>query len=163
MRHAGVPDAPFVRLSRLNNDVDAMDIEFNNIADLDTRGTGWFVGFSDWARATLAGVSDLRYMSAEQRSHSLCVKWMTHPVHDLCGVAKPPSVGRTLSILVSETGSFRLEFARDQEFAERHIRRYTLRRHGDFVVWGEDLHHRWYVDEVCTILTLRWVPEAADD
>lgn len=140
-----------------------MDIEYNNVADLNTGGTGWFIGFSDWARARLAGVSDLRHMPAERRSHALCVKWMIHPAHDPRGVAKPPSVGRTLSILVSETGSFRLEFAEDQDFRAQHTQRYTLRRHGDFVIWGEGLHHRWQVDEACTILTLRWVPDAPDD
>jgi len=140
-----------------------MDIEFNNVADLDTGGTGWFVGFSDWAKGRLAGVCDLRYMPADQRSHSLCVKYMIHPAGDPRGVAKPPSMGRTLSVLVSETGCFQLEFAEHRGFLAPHVRRYTLRRHGDFVIWGEDLHHRWRVDEACTILTLRWVPDDADD
>ncbi|MGH8503922.1 MAG: hypothetical protein ACREVE_15945 [Gammaproteobacteria bacterium] len=138
-----------------------MDIEFNNIAELDTGGTGWFMGFSDWAKAMLAGVADLRYMPADQRSHALCMKWMAHPAHDPRGVAKPPSQGRTLSILVSETGCFRLEFARDRDFPAQHLRRCTLRRHGDFVIWGEGLHHRWFVDQACTILTLRWIPDGA--
>ncbi|EKV00424.1 hypothetical protein Lepto7375DRAFT_2538 [Leptolyngbya sp. PCC 7375] len=25
-----------------------MDIEFGNLDNLDTNGTGWFIGFSDW-------------------------------------------------------------------------------------------------------------------
>jgi len=140
-----------------------MDVEFNNVANLDTGGTGWFIGFSDWASARLPGVSDLRYMPAELRSHSLCMKWMTHPAGDPRGVAKPPSMGRTLSVMVSDAGRFRLQFARDQKFSKGQMRCYTLRRQGDFVIWGENLHHRWQVEEACTILTLRWVPDEFDD
>lgn len=140
-----------------------MDIEFDNVANLDTSGTGWFIGFSDWARARLAGVADLRYMPADRRSHSLCMKWMTHPAHDPRGVAKPPSQGRTISILVSEGGCFRLDFSASADFRQPDVLRYRLRRHGDFVIWGEGLHHRWYVDEACTILTLRWIPDGAVD
>lgn len=136
-----------------------MDIEFNNIANLDTNGTGWFVGFGDWIRDSFPDTPDLRYMPQEQRSHSLCVKWMRHPVNDPRGGAKPPSAGRTLSILVSPRGRFTLEFSQEQDFPEGRSVRHTLRNHGDFVIWGAGLHHRWFVDAECTILTLRWVPD----
>ncbi len=136
-----------------------MDIEFNNAGDLDTSGTGWFIGFSEWAKTRLQSVPDLRYMPQEHRSHALCVKWMRHPTHDPRGAAKPPSKGRSISILVSESGAFRLEFSEHRDFPPEQTVRHTLRRHGDFVAWGENLYHRWFADEKCTILTLRWTPE----
>jgi hypothetical protein len=136
-----------------------MDIEFNNAADLDTKGTGWFIGFSDWTKANVPGISNLRYMSQEQRSHTLCVKWMLHPAHDPRGGAKPISTGRSISILVSESGHFRVEFSKNPEFPPSDIVCHTLKRHGDFVAWGENLYHRWSANESSIILTLRWVPE----
>jgi hypothetical protein len=136
-----------------------MDIEFNNAASLDTNGTGWFVGFSDWAKAKLAGVRDLRYMPQCQRSHSLCMKWMQHPTHDPRGAVKLASAGRTLSILISEAGCFRLEFSQYPGFPANQITRHTLNKQGDFVIWGAGLYHRWSVDKACTILTLRWIPD----
>jgi hypothetical protein len=133
-----------------------MDIEFNNIDRLDTGGTGWFVGFGEWATSAPSG---LRYMPEHQRCHALCVKWMRHPANDPRGLAKPPSKGRTLSVLVSDTGHFRLEFSAREDFAEGAVVRHTLRRQGDFVIWGESIYHRWFVEQQSTILTLRWAPE----
>jgi hypothetical protein len=89
----------------------------------------------------------------------LCMKWMMHRAHDPRGAAKPPSTGRSLSILVSETGCFRLEFSEHPDFPKGQIVSHTLKKHGDFVIWGANLHHRWFADEDCTILTLRWSPE----
>jgi hypothetical protein len=136
-----------------------VDIEFNNIADLDTNGTGWFIGFSEWTKAKLPGVPNLRYVPQDQRCHTLCMKWMRHPAHDPRGAAKPPSAGRTISILVSESGCFRLEFSEHEDFPDGQIVSYTLQNHGDFAIWREGLHHRWFADEDCTILTLRWIPD----
>jgi len=136
-----------------------MDIEFNNAASLDTNNTGWFVGFSEWAKAGIPDHADLRHMGQEVRSHTLCIKWKFHPAGDLLGAAKPPSEGRSLSILVSEQGRFRLQFSENGNFPQMRTIEHVLQKHGDFVVWGENLHHRWFVDEACTILTLRWVPE----
>lgn len=136
-----------------------MDIEFNNVGSLDTGGSGWFVGFSEWARSKLAGTADLRYMPELERCHTLCMKWMRHPAHDPRGAAKPPSAGRTLSLLVSKSGRFRLEFSAQEDFSQGEVVRHTLRRHGDFVIWGENVYHRWFVEQECTILTLRWTPE----
>lgn len=135
-----------------------MDIEFGNVETLDTNGTGWFIGFSDWTKANVSGIPDLRFMSKDALAHTLHVKWMIHPANDDRGTAKPPSEGRTISILVSESGKFRLEFSKSQDFPTEQTIKYTLQNHGDFVIWGENIHHRWFVDETCTILTLRWVP-----
>lgn len=135
-----------------------MDIEFGNAGAPNTNGTGWFIGFSDWTKAKVPGVTDLRFIAKNSLSHTLQVKWMAHPVNDDRGVAKPPSDGRTISILVSESGKFRLEFCPDKSFPAAGIVRHTLQKHGDFAIWGADIHHRWFVDEACTILTLRWIP-----
>ena len=137
-----------------------MDVEFGNAGDLFTNGTGWFVGFSDWAKANASGRTDLRFMPKDRRLHTLCMKWMFHPAGDDRGIAKPPSEGRTLSILVSEAGRFRLQCSEHADFPDGGVAVFHLVRHGDFVAWGEGLHHRWFVDADCTILTLRWVPEA---
>lgn len=134
-----------------------MDVGVGNAGELFTNGTGWFVGFSEWAKS---GASDLCFMPKEQRSHTLCVKWMEHPAGDDRGTAKPPSEGRTLSILVSERGRFRIQFSDRADFPASATTEFILERHGDFVVWGDGLHHRWFVDAACTILTFRWVPES---
>lgn len=138
-----------------------MEIEFGNAATLDTNGTGWFVGFSDWAKEKLSGGPNLRYLPKETGAREICLKWLFHPKGDPRGAVKPPSFGRTLSILVSETGCFRLQFSRQPDFPAADRVEYTLEKHGQFVVWGEHLYHRWLVDSDCTILTLRWTPESA--
>lgn len=135
-----------------------MDIEFGNVGALDTKGTGWFIGFSDWTKTNAAGVANLRFMAQDTLAHTIHAKWMVHPVHDDRGAAKPPSEGRTISILVSESGRFRLEFSLDERFGMAQTLRHTLEQHGDFVIWGKNIYHRWFVDQACTILTLRWVP-----
>ena len=142
-----------------------MEIECGNTSNLDTEGTGWFIGFSSWTRnPQVAGLpqspADLRFMPAETQVQSLQVKWMVHPAGDPRGATKPASKGRTISILVSETGRFHLEIAPDARFDPCCVQRHLLRHHGDFLIWGAGLHHRWWVEETCTILTLRWVPIA---
>lgn len=136
-----------------------MDVEFNNAAGLNTEGTGWFIGFSEWTKANTPGIPDLRYMPQDQRLHTLCVKWMQHPAGDPRGGAKPMSNGRSVSIMVSESGRFRVAFCERPDFPEARILRHTLTRQGDFVAWGANLYHRWTAIEDSTILTLRWVPE----
>lgn len=136
-----------------------MDIEVSNAGTLDTNNTGWFLGFSEWAKANIPGVLDLRYMPEEMRSHALCLKWMAHPKDDPRGTIKPPSQGRTISILVSESGRFRLQFSEHADFPEGQVTEHTLEHHGQFAAWGENIYHRWFVDEACTIVTLRWIPD----
>jgi hypothetical protein len=135
-----------------------VDIEFGNAGAVNTNGTGWFIGFSNWAKANVQGVTDLRFMAKNSLAHTIHVKWMAHPKNDDRGTAKPPSDGRAISLLVSEKGVFRLEFSPDQSFAQAQLVAHTLQQHGDFVIWGEGIYHRWFVDEACTILTIRWVP-----
>jgi hypothetical protein len=139
-----------------------VDIEFGNAGALDTNNTGWFVGFSDWTKANIADVTNLRFMEKDALAQTIHMKWMVHPANDPRGAIKPPSEGRTLSILVSEAGRFRLEFSADDRFSPDQSVLHTLQSHGDFVVWGDRIYHRWFVDEACTILTLRWTPVQPD-
>jgi hypothetical protein len=139
-----------------------LDIEFNDASTLDTHGTGWFLGYSDWTRPKAHGQPELRYMPKDLRSHTLAMKWMFHPQGDLLGTDKPKSEGRTLSIMVSESGRFRLQFSSHAHFPAGDVVEHVLSRHGQFSAWGADIYHRWFVDEDCTILTLRWIPGQAE-
>jgi hypothetical protein len=136
-----------------------MDVEFGNAGELDTHGTGWFVGFGDWLHA--AGAGTLRHVPRDSRQHGLCVKWMQHPAGDDRGMDKPISEGRTLSILVSDGGRFRLQFSAHEGFASDRTVERVLQRHGDFALWGPGLHHRYFVGADSVILTLRWTPDEA--
>jgi hypothetical protein len=100
----------------------SMDIEFGNAGTVDTNNTGWFLGFSDWTKSPAAR---LRHVSQEDIAKSLCVKWFHHPKGDPCGEPRPLSEGRTISILVSEHGQFRLEFSTSADFLNR--RRFVVR------------------------------------
>ena len=129
-----------------------MHLEFGNVKTLDTNETGWFIGFSDWTKEGPC----LRYVATDQKIDGLCVKWMQHPVGDRRGDGKPVSTGRTISMLVSETGAFRLEFSEEDFCADSRVQSYTLRQQGDFVIWGAGLFHRSIVESKSTILTIRW-------
>ncbi len=135
-----------------------MDVEYGNAGQIDTQGTGWIVGYSPWARTGTAGVADLRYMSKDSLSHTLCVKWMNHPSPDPNGGNKPLSNGRTMSILASETGRFRIKFSLTDTYLNGLVQEYLLVKHGDYVIWGEGVFHSWSVESPCTIVTVRWVP-----
>ncbi len=45
-----------------------MDLEFGNAGSIDTRGTGWFVGFSDWTRAAKGGGGPRRCVTCRASS-----------------------------------------------------------------------------------------------
>ena len=53
-----------------------LGVEFGNAGDMDTNGTGWFVGFSEWTRHP---PSHLRHVPATELAAGLCVKWFSHP------------------------------------------------------------------------------------
>lgn len=138
-----------------------MDIEFGHLGDLDTQGTGWFLGYGDWVRKSAGDGGRLRYMPRELRSHTLTVKWMDHAAGDPRGSDKPVSEGRTMSILVGMPGRFRLQFSRHAHFPQDDTVEHVLASTGHFSIWGEGIYHRYAVDADCTILTLRWIPEQA--
>ena len=135
-----------------------MTIEFGNAGSLDTGGSGWFIGFGPWISDGHGASHPLRFMAEDRAARAVQMKWMHHPAGDDRGSGKPPSQGRTISMLVSESGAFRLEFATSADFDERELIRHRLGNNGDYVIWGEGLHHRWFVDSDCTILTVRWIP-----
>ncbi|HYF20701.1 MAG TPA: hypothetical protein VEA40_22740 [Ramlibacter sp.] len=128
-----------------------MDLLTGNAYDADTRGTGWFLGFSDWTR--LPG-SDLLHVPQDLPLSGLCCKWYDHPAGQ-DGGAKPVSEGRTLSLLVTPDSEFRLDFSLSPAFDDE-VRTVILRRHGDFAIWGAGLHHRWQCVRRSTILSVRW-------
>src|SRR4051812_6764963 len=118
----------------------SLDVEFGNAGALDTKGTGWFVGFSEWAKS---GNADLRYIPKDANVNGLCVKWYFHQAGDPNGSGKPVSEGRTLSVLAGPPGEFQIEFSTDGRFDPQSTTVHTLREPGDFAIWGEGLHHRW--------------------
>lgn len=134
-----------------------MDIDIGNAHDLDTQGTGWFVGFSPWA-ADSAG--QLRHVPQERPVTGLCVKWFNHPDGHESGDGKPVSEGRTISILVTDDAEFHIEFCDRADF-KGELQRAVLRREGDYAAWGEGLYHRWRCVRRATIATVRWTPGEA--
>jgi hypothetical protein len=131
-----------------------MDIDTGNARDLDTQGTGWFIGFSPWTRASVDG---LRHVPKGEPVTGLCVKWFRHESGHESG-DKPVSEGRTVSILVSDNARFEIDFCAAADFSGE-VLTVVLRREGDFAVWGEGLHHRWRCIERATIATVRWLPQ----
>ncbi len=133
-----------------------MDIEFGNINQLNTNQTGWFVGFSEWTKDATRLSENLRHVPQGAALSDLCVKWMFHPKGDTRGLDKPISVGRTMSILVSNEGGFDLEYSTSDCFSGSQIAAHSLSKQGDFVIWGAGLFHRSKVQADSTILTIRW-------
>jgi hypothetical protein len=135
----------------------AVNLLTGNASDADTRGTGWFLGFSEWARHP---GSDLLYVPADQPVQGLCMKWFDHPDGHDSGPGKPVSEGRTVSVLASDGSAFRIEFCEAADFASSEVRTVRLQKRGDFAAWGAGLFHRWHCERRSTILTLRWTPLA---
>ena len=135
-----------------------MDIVTGNAYEADTRGTGWFLGFSDWTRLAR---SDLLHVPRDQPLSGLCLKWWDHPGGDESGNGKPVSEGRSLSLLVSAPSRFCVEFCESAAYPAAAVRQVVLQRPGDFVAWGAGLFHRWRCEQRATIMTLRWNEGAA--
>lgn len=133
-------------------------VEFGNAGEVDTQGTGWFIGFSDWARQPQQQGAPLRHMPIDTASTGLCVKWFMHPAGQPNGEAKPLSEGRTISMLAGEAGEFRLEFSRSASFEAGRTLTQVLRRQGDFAIWGPGIFHRAFAVQPSCILTIRWQP-----
>ena len=131
----------------------ALPVEFGNAGDVDTHGTGWFIGFSDWTRHP---DPMLRHVPAGADTRGLCVKWFAHPAGHPAGEAKPVSEGRTMSMLVGAPGEFRIEFCALPGFDDGAVQSHTLRRNGDFAIWGAGVWHRAFGVLPTTILTIRW-------
>jgi hypothetical protein len=91
----------------------AASVEFGNAGDIDTNGTGWFIGFSEWTKGPAPA---LRHVPADVPASGPCVKWFSHPAGHPDGEAKPRSEGRTVSMLVSEASEFRIELSLAGDF-----------------------------------------------
>ncbi len=130
-----------------------MNVEFGNAGQLDTNGSGWFIGFSDWAKSE-PGL--LRFLPQERELSGLCVKWKLHQQGDPNGEPKPVSSGKTISIMVGHPGSFKLEFCDSPSFLPSESVSFTLAEVGDFVIWGEGVYHRAFGLAASCILTIRW-------
>ncbi len=133
----------------------ALPVEFGSAGTIDTEGTGWLVGFSDWCKS---GPHGLRYMPDVHVSRDLCVKWFSHAMGDPNGQAKPVSTGRSMSVLISQESEFRLEYSAEPSFPSEGPVTHSLRRAGDFVIWGPGVYHRAFGLRAATILTIRWKP-----
>lgn len=132
-----------------------MDIEAGNAGEVDTRGTGWFIGYSEWVNA---GGANLRHVPQDGSGAGPWVKWFMHPAGHPNGEDKPVSEGRTVSLVAGPPGEFRLEFSRSPAFPAGETVTHMLRRTGDFVVWGEGIYHRAFGIKATCILTIRWRP-----
>ncbi|MEO0738812.1 MAG: hypothetical protein AAFZ35_18610 [Cyanobacteria bacterium J06649_12] len=135
-----------------------MDIEFGNLNDLDTNDTGWFIGFSDWTKADPAKDVNLRFNPYGQEFSNLSAKWMHHTVGETRGLNKPISYGRTITMLMSDSGGFRIEFSSSPDFKSPDTYNYVLKKRGDFIAWGANLYHQAFVECDSTTLTIRWEP-----
>ncbi len=137
-----------------------MHLESGNLSELDTEDTGWFIGYSDWTRSAEL---NLRHMPFNVTSKGLCVKWYSHVPGYPNGELKPISTGRTISILVDNTGEFKIEFSNSPQFEQELTKSVILKSLGDYVIWGEKLFHRAYCLAPSTILTVRWEPEDTEN
>lgn len=135
-----------------------MDIDFGNARDVDPLGSGWFVGFSDWAKD---GGSNLRHMPIDGSATGLCVKWFMHDAGHPNGERKPISEGRTLCILVGLPSEFRIDLSLTGAFESAQTVTRVLRQPGDFVVWGAGIHHRAFGVRPACVMTIRWAPQTA--
>ena len=108
-----------------------MDLEFGNCGALNTEGSGWFIGFSDWARS---GGPNLRHMPIDLAATGLCVKWFMHPPGHPNGEDKLLSEERTVSILVGAEGAFQRDFSASRLISARETRSCNLKKAGDFAL-----------------------------
>ena len=134
-----------------------MEIEFGNAGEVNTNGTGWFIGFSDWSKTAS---SSLRHLPIDHPTAGLCVKWFSHNAGDPNGEPKPLSEGRTLSILVGQPAEFKIDFSLSPAFEPTETVSYVLRKPGDFAAWGNGIYHRAFGVQQSCILTIRWRPQS---
>lgn len=133
-----------------------MNVEFGNAAELDTENTGWIIGFSDWTKIGDGSGINLRHVPLNSDISNLCVKWSHHLADGIWLENKPVSTGRTISILVSDAGSFRLSFSQEPEFSHSKDTSKLLEKQGDFAMWGEGVYHKAIAEKDSTMLTIRW-------
>ncbi len=133
-----------------------MNLEFGNAANLDTEKTGWIIGFSDWTKSDKEAGINLRHVPLNSDISNICVKWMHHLAGEFSLTNKPISTGRTISILVNDSGAFRLTFSVNPNFQDATDESFVLKKRGDFVMWGDGVYHKAKTEKDSTILTIRW-------
>lgn len=121
--------------------------------------TNWLVGDHPAIPAeSLRFLRHLGHPDGAEATTNLAVKWFVHDPADPpeWGQAKPPSVGRTLSLLGS-AGAFELCFRRaGGETEAGEDVEVVLEEAGDFALWGPGLAHSWRVLAPSVVLTVRW-------
>ena len=130
------------------------NLEWGNAETVDTAGRHWIVGYSPVLQAT-----PLRFMPKDARAAGVAIKWRAHPPNDPEGTSgeKPPTVGRTVTLLTNEGGQFRLRFWTENKADATVL---LLDKPGDFAAYGACLNHEWEAPTASTMVTICWTPEA---
>lgn len=110
---------------------------FGNAACDCVGGTGWFVG--QFVPSELG----LRHQTAVE------VKWGIHPDGERRSRPWAQGHGTTIAILIR--GALRLEFHTGHD-----PKLITLRREGDYVIYGPEMVHSWEAIGETLVLTLRF-------
>jgi hypothetical protein len=64
-----------------------------------------------------------------------------------------------MSVFISDESQFQVDFSADPSFAPEGMVTHTLRRAGDYAIWGAGVFHRAFGIRPATILTIRWEHE----
>jgi len=144
------------------NGVDLEGLEYGNAWQLrppDQPHSNWIIG--DHPAIPKDSLRFVRHRSATACQEipalvqNLSLKWFEHQLDDCpeWGQAKPPSQGRTLSLLAG-AGEFELRFRRGPDELVL-----VLDVPGDYALWGEGLEHCWRPLRPSSMLTMRWLPQ----
>ena len=83
--------------------------------------------------------------SGPRSTEALEVKWGIHPEGDARPAWTADDQRTTMLLLVS--GQFRLDLTAGS---------FTLKRQGDYVVWGPGIDHSWQAEQDSIVITIRW-------
>jgi hypothetical protein len=78
-------------------------------------------------------------------TEALEVKWGIHPAGDTRSGWTAGDERTTMILLVE--GQFRLDLT---------VGSTTLKRQGDYVVWGPGIDHSWHAEQDSIVITIRW-------
>jgi len=112
-------------------------VYFGNAASDQVRDSGWFIGQFVPPELGLRHQRDVE------------VKWGIHPDGERRGQAWASGHATTVSVLVQ--GMLRVMFDNDEE-----PRVVTLRKPGDYVIYGPDVVHSWEAVGDTVVLSLRF-------